>query len=100
MKIVVKYELKIYARDNGTLPLLEWLENLDRKVRGRVKERLDRLRLGNCGDYKQIAEKIFELRFKFGSGYRLYYGKEGKDIKKAIDYWHNYVETMNNDKTS
>lgn len=79
------------------------LNHLDNKTRYRVKERLDRVALGNFGDFKVINEGIFELRLSFGSGYRIYCGQESKtvvlllcggdkksqqkDIKKAIQYW-------------
>jgi len=29
--------------------------------------------LGNFGDHKQLDSKLFEMRFFFGSGYRVYY---------------------------
>ena len=63
--------------------------------------RFDRLKDGNFGDYKQLDEYLYELRFNFGSGYRVYYTFEDntivllinggdkksqtKDIKKAQD---------------
>ena len=35
--------------------------------------RLDRLKGGNFGDYKQLDETLYELRFTIGAGYRVYY---------------------------
>ena len=35
--------------------------------------RLDRLKNGNFGDFKRIDNNLFELRFFFGSGLRIYY---------------------------
>ena len=80
---------------------------MDPPTRFRVKERLDRLALGNLGDYKQINKDIFELRLAFGAGYRIYFHQEGnkvilllsggnkstqkKDIKKAISYLNDYL---------
>lgn len=77
-----------------------WLENLrDRKTVFRIAARLDRVEQGNFGDVKNIDETLSEMRFFFGSGYRIYYTMEGevvvlllnggdkssqkKDIKKA-----------------
>ena len=36
----------------------------------------DKLEEGHYGDYKCIGEDLFELRCKFGSGYRIYYTEE------------------------
>lgn len=103
----VKQKIKIYMNSEGKSPFIEWLESLDKNVRYRVKERLDRLSLGNFGDHKSIKAGIYELRLFFGSGYRIYYAKEEenillllsggnkssqkKDILKAISYWQDYL---------
>ena len=57
---------------------------------GRIKEsrtkikllaRLSNLENGNFGDFKQIGPGLFELRFFFGAGFRIYYTiKDGKVI--------------------
>lgn len=108
MKIVEIYTLQIYVTKHGKLPFVDWLESLeDKMVRYRIKERLDRVALGNIGDYKYIAEGVLELRLDFGSGYRIYFGKEKnnlilllcggnkqsqkQDIKKAVYYWKDYL---------
>lgn len=107
MRVVLEKQLEIYAADNGEKPFIEWLESLDKSIRYRVKERLDRAALGNLGDHKSISNGVYELRLAFGSGYRIYYGNENnaiilllcggdkstqkKDIKKAIAYLKNYL---------
>ena len=40
---------------------------------GRFLSRLERVKHGNFGDHKQISSQLFELRFFFGSGLRIYY---------------------------
>lgn len=68
--------------------------------------RLDRVRLGNLGQYRSAGEGVFELKIDFGPGYRVYFGQEGntvvillcggdkktqdKDIKSAREYWADY----------
>lgn len=93
---------------DGDKPFTDWLESLkDKTVRYRIKERLDRIAIGNLGDYKSIEKGVYELRFAFGSGYRIYFGKEGnniivllcggdkssqkKNIKQAVAYWKDYL---------
>ncbi len=66
----------------------------------RISTRIKRAASGNFGDHKQLAEKLFELRFTFGGGFRIYYtfngetvlfllaggnkASQSKDIKKAL----------------
>lgn len=105
---LIKKELAIYVTQNGKQPFIEWLESLkDKTLRYRIKERLDRVSLGNFGDCKSLKNGLMELRFTFGSGYRIYYGEDGdsivlllcggdkstqsKDIKKAQQYWQDYL---------
>lgn len=109
MKINTTKELEYYVTESGEMPFITWLESLkDSKVRFRVKERLDRVALGNLGDHKRVAEGVSELRLHFGSGHRIYYGEIGnkvilllsggdksgqsRDIKKATAYWKDYLE--------
>ncbi|MGH7441667.1 MAG: type II toxin-antitoxin system RelE/ParE family toxin [bacterium] len=70
-----------------------------------VFHRLDRLALGNPGDFKRVGE-IYELRLHHGPGYRVYFGQDGpllvvlfmggdkstqsRDLKAAMEYWHDY----------
>ncbi len=52
----------------------KWLTSLkDKTIRARIARRIDSLAVGSFGDYKQLADNLFELRFFFGSGYRMYY---------------------------
>ena len=107
MKITKTKQLEIYVTPEGDKPFIDWLELLkDKQGRYRIKERLDRVALGNLGDHKHIKDNLYELRLDFGPGYRVYFGCEGdrlilllaggdkstqkKDIKKALVYWKTY----------
>ena len=78
----------------------KWLYGIkDVKHRARIISRFDSIQLGNLGDHKNLGGNLFELRFFFGPGFRVYFtikqGKivfllcggdksgQGKDIKKA-----------------
>ncbi|MDR2093754.1 MAG: type II toxin-antitoxin system RelE/ParE family toxin [Azoarcus sp.] len=52
---------------------MDWLSCLPKTDKQRLAVRLNRLENGNFGDYKKIAENLFELRCFFGGGLRLYY---------------------------
>jgi len=62
------YELK------STNLFEKWLAKLkDRSGKIKILARLDRVQNGNFGDCRQIADNLYELRFFFGPGYRVYY---------------------------
>lgn len=70
--------LEIYITHRGRWPFVDWLEKLkDKSNRYRIKERLDRLSLGNWGDCKSLSAGLYELRMHFGGGYRIYVGRDG-----------------------
>ena len=103
MKIVPR-EVLMYETMDGHCPFQEWLEAL-RDIRGRalIRKRLDRLTLGNLGEYKRLQNGISEFKLIFGPGYRVYFAEDGNsiivllcagdkgsqnvDIKKAQKYW-------------
>ncbi len=59
----------------------EWLETLkDSVVRRRIAKRLLRVEEGNFGDYKALGDGLYELRFFFGAGFRVYYTFHGHQI--------------------
>jgi len=104
---VAPKKIEIYVARSGKMPFVEWMESLrDSKARAQVKIRLDRMRFGNLGDCKSVGDGVFELRIKFGPGYRVYLGQVGnrvilllcagdkstqfKDIQKAKEYWIDY----------
>ncbi len=52
----------------------KWFARLkDHSVRMKVLARLDRVENGNFGDFRQLCDNLFELRFFFGGGLRIYY---------------------------
>jgi len=108
MKGAIQKQLKIYVTRNGRKSFVEWLEAIKNKNdRYRIKERLDRVALGNMGDCKRLSGGISELRLHFGPGYRIYFGEENnmiilllcggnkstqkKNIKTAMSYWADYL---------
>ncbi|MEZ4631813.1 MAG: type II toxin-antitoxin system RelE/ParE family toxin [Deinococcales bacterium] len=101
-------ELIYYQDTNGAEPCRTWLIGLKDKVtRARIEQRLERMAEGHYGDYKDLGKGIFELKFFFGSGYRIYFAEDGdtivlllkggdkssqtRDIKKALGYWQDYL---------
>lgn len=59
----------------------KWLRALrDRLARSRIADRIDRLASGHMGDTKPVGDGVYELRFTFGPGYRLYYMWQGDKL--------------------
>ena len=104
-------ELRLYRTSAGRAPFSEWYGTIqDRSVRHRIQKRLDRLEDGNFGDCRPVGDGVFELRFHFGPGYRIYFGEvdntivlllcagdkssQARDIRRAKDYWSQYKETQ------
>ena len=63
---------EIYAR---------WLDGLkDVRARARVLVRVERLVAGNPGDVRPVGEGVSELRIDYGSGYRVYFKRQGQTV--------------------
>ncbi|MDN5842083.1 MAG: type II toxin-antitoxin system RelE/ParE family toxin [Alcaligenaceae bacterium] len=91
----------------GKDPYRLWLYGLaDRQARARVLTRIDRMQAGNFGNCRHVSEGVWELKIKWGPGYRVYYAKVDKhlilllaggdkrkqqtDINLAVSYWHDW----------
>ncbi len=71
--------IKEYILAGGKSPYQEWLKSLKEiKTRARIRQRIDRLELGNFGDYEPVGDGVYELRLDFGPGYRVYLDKQVK----------------------
>ena len=42
--------------------------------------RIDRLSLGDRGDFKPVGEGVSELRIDYGPGYRVYFVQRGDEL--------------------
>jgi len=104
-------EIEFFTLDNGKIPVEMWLNSLSSINRARIFARFARIQEGNFGDFKKLDDEISELRFKFGSGYRIYFSEvnnivvlllkagdkktQPKDIKKAHEYIRNWRQNQN-----
>ncbi|MBE9225026.1 type II toxin-antitoxin system RelE/ParE family toxin [Phormidium sp. LEGE 05292] len=105
-------EIRRYITLNGRIPFLEWYYSLrDRKTQYKIDTRLERVELGNLGNYRSVGEGVFELKINYGPGYRIYFGQIGttivlllcggdkstqqEDINQAKEYWADYEKREN-----
>jgi putative addiction module killer protein len=109
------YEIGIYRTDSGKEPYTEWEKSLDKATMARIDARFARIReAGNIGTCESIGNGVYELKFDFGPGYRIYFGletdtlmilllggsKKGqqKDINKSKKYWTDHTLTKRGKK--
>lgn len=101
-------EIVAYKTSTGKCPYDEWFYKLDKTIQARIEKRMERVEEGNYGDYKKLDSDIYELRFKFGAGYRIYFAEcndiivillcagdkssQVDDIKKAKQYLEDLIE--------
>ena len=59
-----------------------WLRKLaDGLDKARILRRLERIKeTGDLGDCSSVGDGVFELRFFFGPGYRLYFSRRGESV--------------------
>jgi len=103
----MEYKIKTYRTEAGKRPFSKWLKDLsDRRAQSVVHLRLERVKIGNFGDYDPVGKGVYELRIDMGPGYRIYFSKIGseivlllcagdkgsqqKDIEKAKQYYDDY----------
>jgi putative addiction module killer protein len=83
-----------------------FIDDKNPQVAAKVATALTRLSLGNMSNVKGVGSGVFELRIDFGSGYRVYFAKDGeqlvillgggtkqrqqRDISAAIAKWEDY----------
>lgn len=54
----------------------------DRDAKAKIEAHLDYCELKGSllGDTKPVGDSIYEMRFHFGPGYRIYYARSGSEI--------------------
>ncbi len=102
------YEIGIYQTATGKEPYTEWEESLDKSTMARIDARLARIReTGSIGKCEPVGDGVYELKFDFGPGYRIYFGLEKetsmilllggskkaqqRDINKSKEYWKDHL---------
>lgn len=100
-----------YITPTGRDPYRRWYTRIkDEKTRAIITSRIERLQLGNPGDFKRLNKDLYELRIDYGPGYRIYFGvfhsnivillgggikrTQQRDITRAQDYWNEFLERI------
>jgi putative addiction module killer protein len=77
--------LELYLTPAGRCPFEEWLHGLkDAKGRAKIRQRLDRLEMGNFGFWRDVGGGVKELKVDFGPGYRVYFGCRSQHREERV----------------
>jgi putative addiction module killer protein len=75
------YQIEHYVTADGVDIFTGWINGVrDQRAAAKVLTRIDRLALGNFGDYRALDGGVFELRIDEGPGYRVYAARVGKVV--------------------
>lgn len=77
---VLEIQLLEFLDSSGRSPFARWFDSLNSVAAARVTIGLMRLRLGNFSNVEGVGTGVSELKLDFGSGYRVYFGKDGAQI--------------------
>lgn len=114
--VLMNKEIIIFETESGKQPFVIWLNSIkDNVFKVRIFNKITMLKCDNVsGDFKSVGDGVYELRFFFGPGYRVYFAFDGnkiiillcggdkstqkKDIKKAKEYLIDYKQTKRGTK--
>ncbi len=100
-------EVRYYISEDGRSTFEEWFSSVEDSVaRAKVAAAITRLMQGNTSNVKSVGKGVLEYRINFGSGYRVYFGRDGatlvilltggtktrqqRDIETAMALWAAY----------
>ena len=69
-----------YECPDGRQPFADWLNDVDSVAAARIAVAIERLGEGNAGDVKPVGEGVSERRIHFGQGFRIYFGRDGREL--------------------
>ena len=75
LQTIQKYEIELSERFKN------WLSGLkDNQARSNIIIRLQRIEEGNFGNIRSLGDKLEEIKFKVGPGYRIYFTRKDNRI--------------------
>ena len=73
-------EIQAYVDADDNNPFDKWFIGLNREASLKVSSALERIKLGNTSNMESVGDGVHEFRIDFGSGYRIYFGNDGKKL--------------------
>lgn len=104
---MISKNIKYFVTKSGNSPFENWFNRLENIAKVIVIRIIQRVAKGGARkSVKALKDGVFEIRILHGSGYRVYFAEDGKnlilllvggdkktqsrDIDKAKEYWRNY----------
>ena len=101
--------IEYFELPNGKRPCREWLYDLETNTKDKIISYVKRVAAGGTRkNIRVLCEGVYEIKIKFGPGYRVYFGEVGNivllllvggskrtqfvDIVTAKKYWREYVQ--------
>ncbi len=69
-----------YLTADGVSPFTRWFATLNARAALKVRTAIAGMEGGNLSDAKSVGAGVFERRIDFGPGYRVYFGRDGRDL--------------------
>ncbi len=69
-----------YLDKAGRSPFGKWFAELDPIAASKLTAAIVRMTLGNLSNVKPVGEGVLENKIHFGAGYRIYFGRDGKEL--------------------
>lgn len=98
--------IREFVDAEGRSAYAKWFDGLNARAAAKVATALVRMEQGNFSNTKGVGAGVLECRIDFGSGYRVYFGKDGDrlvillgggskkrqqtDIRNAQVLWRDY----------
>jgi len=98
--------IKEYIDVKGHSPFAKWFNRLNAQAAAKVSTVLLKIAYGKFSNIKSVGSGVYEYKIDYGPGYRVYFGKDGKnlmillgggtkkrqqkDIGKAKELWKDY----------
>jgi putative addiction module killer protein len=70
-------EVREYLDTEGNSPYAKWFDRLNVSAAVKVAMAVHRMEQDNFSNVKGVGAGVYEYRIVFGSGYRIYFGKDG-----------------------
>lgn len=72
--------IKEFIDSKGKSHFASWFDNLDVQAAVKITAALSRIENGNFSNVKSVGSGVYEYVINYGPGYRIYFGKDRKNL--------------------